>query len=555
MIKKIGNMQLDYTYYGGRDLYSDGTIEDTILQIVKNKREEELLYTSNQWPILYHLSDIRENLLEWYPFDKNGNVLEIGSGCGALTGLLSRKAKTVTCIELSEKRSLINAYRNHECNNVKIMLGNFQDIRLREKYDYVTLIGVWEYAGLYITDENPYMKLIQTIQGLLKEDGRIFIGIENKMGVKYWNGAGEDHTGHLYSGLNDYIEERNVRTFSKPEIEEIFRKQGIEKYQFFYPTPDYKLPEQIYTENMLPSPGSERNYGKDYNSPRMYHFYEDAVLDQICYDRMYSYFSNSFLIITGEENVEKEFVRYNRCRKKDLRVKTEIVKNGSSRQCVKEALNEETKVRILEIKENEEKWRGCLPKLKYVEGKVVDGKYITPYIDGMDLDVLFYEYRNNIDLFIEKFCYYIKTYLEPREEDKIPFCISEPFETIFGRVDVSGQFSLKCTNLDLIFSNLKLTKQGDLYCFDYEWIFDFLIPYEYVIRRIAANLYLKYNVYLRKRMSQVDFLRNVGITKENIPVYEEMEKRFMEFVHGKNNKELYLRNYKKTIFTQSITFR
>ena len=39
-----------------------------------------------------------------------------------------------------------NAYRNLECDNVKIMLGNFQDVEssLTEKYDYITLIGVFE---------------------------------------------------------------------------------------------------------------------------------------------------------------------------------------------------------------------------------------------------------------------------------------------------------------------------------------------------------------------------------------------------------------------------
>ena len=35
------------------------------------------------------------------------------------------------------------------------------------------------------------------------------------MGLKYWNGAQEDHTGKQYSGLNDYIDDKNrhVRTF------------------------------------------------------------------------------------------------------------------------------------------------------------------------------------------------------------------------------------------------------------------------------------------------------------------------------------------------------
>lgn len=119
MRKQIGKVVLDYTYYAGEDLYSDGDIEDVLLDIVKKGIQDEVLYSDNRWPVLYHLSNIRENILEWYPLKKNADVLEIGSGCGAVTGLLSRKAKHVTCIELSEKRSIINAYRNSGCTNVE----------------------------------------------------------------------------------------------------------------------------------------------------------------------------------------------------------------------------------------------------------------------------------------------------------------------------------------------------------------------------------------------------------------------------------------------------
>ena len=198
MQKQIGNVILDYTYYKGRDLYSDGEIEDFLLHIVKTEKEREVLYTSSQWPVLYHLSDIRENIIEWYPFASDSSVLEIGSGCGALTGILSRKAGHVTCIELSEKRSLINAYRNKGSSNIKILLGNFQDIEIDEKYDYVTLIGVWEYSGLYVEHPTPYLKMLEIVKSYLKKDGKIIIAIENKMGLKYWNGASEDHTGKLY---------------------------------------------------------------------------------------------------------------------------------------------------------------------------------------------------------------------------------------------------------------------------------------------------------------------------------------------------------------------
>lgn len=52
---------------------------------------------------------------------KNDSVLEIGSGCGAITKALAREARDVTCIDLSKRRSLINAYKNRDNDNIKYM--------------------------------------------------------------------------------------------------------------------------------------------------------------------------------------------------------------------------------------------------------------------------------------------------------------------------------------------------------------------------------------------------------------------------------------------------
>ena len=188
--------KLDLSYYKGNDKYSEGYIEDIMLRACLEDNEEQLLRNERVFPVLYHLSDMRRNLLEWYPFNGNEEVLEVGSGCGALTGLLSEKCKKVTCVELSKKRSLINAKRNKEKNNVDIRVGNFQDC---EKdlgyYNIIFLIGVLEYSSSFILNEkNPYLWVLNTLKNHLRTKGRIIIAIENKMGLKYWNGAWEDHT-------------------------------------------------------------------------------------------------------------------------------------------------------------------------------------------------------------------------------------------------------------------------------------------------------------------------------------------------------------------------
>ncbi|MBP3700400.1 MAG: hypothetical protein J6I64_00780, partial [Lachnospiraceae bacterium] len=83
---------LNLKFYKGEDLYSDGDVEDRILELCQSGRPvQEILMEDNDWPILYHLSDVRHNVLEWYDFDPEANLLEIGAGCGAITGLLCQK--------------------------------------------------------------------------------------------------------------------------------------------------------------------------------------------------------------------------------------------------------------------------------------------------------------------------------------------------------------------------------------------------------------------------------------------------------------------------------
>lgn len=178
MIEKVGKITLDYSLYQGEDLYCDGDIEQEILKIVKEYPSVDfpkIIEKKKSWPILYHLSSLRENIVEWLPIDKTMKVLEVGSGCGAITGALSQKAGEVTCIDLSKQRSLINAYRHQECDNITIHVGNFQDIEpiLPCDYDYICLIGVFEYGQSYIGGEHPFEDFYRIIKKHVKREGKL----------------------------------------------------------------------------------------------------------------------------------------------------------------------------------------------------------------------------------------------------------------------------------------------------------------------------------------------------------------------------------------------
>lgn len=549
-VTKIGNVRLDFSDYVGQDLYSDGTIEDIILECVKENKVEETLKTSTNWAILYHLSDIRKNLLEGFAFSGKEQVLEIGSGCGALTGVLADKAEHVTCVELSKKRSEINAYRNKDYGNIEIKVGNFQTIEKKlSQYDVITLIGVWEYAASYIKHENPYSEFIRMIKGHLKKDGVIIIAIENKMGIKYWNGALEDHTYKQYSGLNDYSNNETVRTFSKLEIEGILKKQGITNFSFYYPLPDYKIANEIYSDDYMPIMGAIRTFRTNYSSTQIYNFNDAIMWDQICSDGMFPYFANSFLVMIGKTDGKILYVKYNQERKLQYRIATKIVVREGKKQVIKYPLCQEAKLHVRRIFENAEclaEQSGCV---RYVNGDLDQDMFVSDYIEGESLEGLLFQYRHDpLKLILAIKEIVLKVYNDNMNETQ-DFICTDSFKEVFGNEYPKNKRCRRYTNIDEIFQNMIIRNQK-IYVFDCEWVFDFPIPIEYVTWRAIYMVYDKFNPYLMNKITKTEFLEQCGIAPKDSTIYEKMERAFAEFVCGDNLNEKYLQRYVKPAIMQ-----
>lgn len=297
MTEKIGNVTLDLSVYSGKDLYSDGDIEERLLELVESGQDiEEILMASYEWPILYHLSPIRKNILEWYPFRENARLLEIGAGCGALSGLFCERCESVTAVELSKRRSTINATRNSEYENLTIKVGNFQDMTFEPgSFDYVTLIGVLEYSINYINSDNPFGDMLRSAKRLLAPGGVLLLAIENKYGLKYFAGACEDHTARRFEGIEGYPNTDFVRTFSRKSLQRMFTEAGFET-KFYYPYPDYKLPTVIYSDSYLPGKDALLSVTPAYDNERFSLFDERLAFNEMVSDGYFPDFANSFLV-------------------------------------------------------------------------------------------------------------------------------------------------------------------------------------------------------------------------------------------------------------------
>ena len=539
-IEKVGNVKLNLTFYKGKDLYSDGLIEDELLEIVKNNPKEkynEIIFEKSNWAVLYHLSEIRSHVIEWVPITKEDTVLEIGAGCGALTTILSEKSKKVTCIELSKKRSLINANRNKDKDNIEILVGNFQDIEISEKYDYITLIGVFEYAKSYINSERPYEKFLEIIKKYLKPNGKIIIAIENKLGLKYWAGCKEDHTGLYFEGLEGYPKTDVVRTFSKNEIYELLKESGFKNNEFYYPYPDYKLPNVIYSDDYLPKLGELDDNLRNFDADRLVLFNENAVFDSIIRANLFQELSNSFIIISSFEKEEKEkliFSKYSDSRDNEYKIRTSIlIDKRGNKKVEKIPLNKKSINHIEKIYNNY-----TILKSQYENSdfhletcRKLDNKIEFDYIEGKTfVEILNEEFdKNGLEAVIERIKELKEKLYKLSNNEK--FEISEEFKKVFGSVKLDeNKKCIKPANIDFIGTNL-IYSNGKFHIIDYEWVFNFYIPIDYIVYR-TIFYYQDENVY-KNKINLRKILEKLEISVQEEEKYYKMELQFDKYVRSK----------------------
>ena len=568
-IEKVGNVTLDYTYYSGEDLYSEGEAEDALLDIVTRYTEadyDKIIQERCSWSVMYHLSYIRKNATKWIPLNGDEKILEVGAGCGAITGDLADRGGSVTCIELSRKRSLINATRHRLMDNINIKVGNFEDIEpnLTEKYDIITLIGVLEYSRAYLSGEHKHHAMLNRLKSHLSPGGRIIIAIENRLGLKYFAGCKEDHTGNYFDGIMGYTLDDDVRTFSKNQLTNLLSECGLNS-KFYYPYPDYKLPETIYSDDKLPGIGELDNNIRNFDSDRVVLFDEKRAFDSLIEEGVFPQYSNSFIVIATKNDEYVSFdevpiyAKYSDQRIEQLRISTSIIKDAEGNKKVyKTALTAAANKHIRKIADSYEVVRKMYSgtRLEPNIGKFIEGHEPAPLIAGLASkarDSVEFEYLKGVTLedYIteldknEKYEHIeelIKTYVRLLNsvDGAEPFKPTPEFEKIFGKRNFKKDYmALPVSNFDLIFSNIMLEKDkledGPWHVLDYEWVFDFPIPIPFIIYRAIFyqapyDMTQGFNKYMTQRGR--DIYAACGIDIGERMLFAEMEHSFLRHVIG-----------------------
>lgn len=503
-----------------KKVYSDGQeTEERLLDIAQNYPEDasqDFISNNSQYIVNNTFSSVRQNILNWYPFKENSDILEVGAGMGSLTGMLCDKAKQVTAVEMSEARANVIRARYPKRNNLNIINADITEWDTDQRFDYIIFIGVLEYAGVFSDVLNPYERFLESAKRLLKTDGVILFAIENRFGLKYWLGGSEDHLQKPFVGIDGYKEPKTAKTFSKNELETMLDNVGLKNHRVYSVYPDYKFPEIICTNEFKPSYMNLKKVNFTYSKNSSLVANEKDLYKHLIDNNVWEFFANSFLIEASVGTLSDNHVIHVSAKgecKKEYRTNTVIYSNGD---VLKIPCHTLASKHIEEIYHNNEllKIRG----IKIVDVEKRDGKLISKFYKAESAQSYFEKLlaSNNLTE-IFHFIDILKNALLKSSDTTMDGNIVHELSDI--REDLDYGIILKNGFVDMTLYNA-FVEEDDLVFYDQEWCFS-NVPLNFILYYGLKSSYTRMQVLTSITLE--DILTYYGIDKEQQKVYDKLE--------------------------------
>ena len=266
------------------------------LQLYKSLCDVEDIETElrkyQDYEILYNFSTARKNLYDWFEFDSNASLLEIGAECGALTGFFGSRVSSVVALEEDKEKFEVCDYRYNSNDNINVINIDFDSFETEERFDYIVLTGTLEEADRIMSGDNKYVDLLKKAKTLLKTGGIIFVAVSNRMGLAYLGGEVDPKIGKAFKGLNS-----KSGLFDRKQVAEIIKESGLDIVDTYYPMPDYRFTSVIYSDDYLPLLGDYHAGNVSFSENSYKIFDETSVADSLIESGEFVDFANSFLFI------------------------------------------------------------------------------------------------------------------------------------------------------------------------------------------------------------------------------------------------------------------
>ena len=227
-----------------------------------------------------NIKEIQKGLLKWYPFKEGAGCLYIGDETDSIFEMLCDRAENFLIRKL---------------NVVSIKASDIASLsESNEMFDYIISVEALE------TLQNVSLA-IKALAGLLKPDGHMLLGFNNRFGTRYFFGDRDPYTRNIFDGIEEYrraySKKEDVfvgRCYDKKTLEDMFDACGL-KHQNYSVFPDLKNTQVILRDDYESNEDFSIRVIPTYNHADTVFLEEEFIYNSLQKNNMLHFMSNAFL--------------------------------------------------------------------------------------------------------------------------------------------------------------------------------------------------------------------------------------------------------------------
>jgi len=349
------------------------------------------------------IADIKTSLLRWYPFMDKAEVLWIGEEDAVYAFLKEkfgghiRRVSVHDGTDAGSKRSGAETEAMSERSNIRTEAGSEHSSSGTEAgseqsnagihapsvgipagpYDYVLSVAAPERL------KDP-ASLLTELRSRLKPDGRLLLGMNNRLGIRYFCGDKDPYTGQCFDGTDDYFRAYRSpedgfdgRCYDRQQLEELLEAAGISDHKFYSVFSDLENASFLFADGYLPNEELYIRIFPTYRSPETVFLEEERLYSGLLKNGLFHRMANAFLIECSPDGTHTDALQITNSfdRGRADAMITVIHENDT---VTKQAAYPEGEARLERLAEHMEtlKKRG----VSVVDGKLENGIYTMPFI-------------------------------------------------------------------------------------------------------------------------------------------------------------------------------
>ena len=308
---------------------------------------------------------LRQGLILWQDFKKDGRALYIGDESSPIAEALELAGLHVEAVTLDASVDDEWVSAHEDAFDCIVSIADIERVTSPETY-----ILAW--------------------RKMLTRDGKLLLGMNNRLGLKYFCGDRDPHTMRSFDGVENYRlvyanpkDTFNGRMYSRGELGQMVARAGFDKVKFYAVLPDLMNPMLIYADDEKPLESLSTRLFPTYNHPESVFLEEQYLYDTLVDEGLFHEMANAYLIECAKGDTLSDVVHVTSSLERGrvngfLTIIHERSEHDGKRTVEKRAPYAEGLTHIRELEENTEALKAH--GIKVIDGKLDGSRYTMPFI-------------------------------------------------------------------------------------------------------------------------------------------------------------------------------